>query len=239
MMEFPTTRWTQLAQATLHGDNHAASALENFCQRYREPVIRLLRHRGVQEDRVEDMTHDFFIRLMESSALKRADPARGRFRSFLSGALNHFLADDFARNQAVKRGGGIYHVSLDESAESSVTGPLSEEDNLFLDREWALNIMESAVEEIANEWTADGKETRFDAIRPFLPGASHAADYEEAGRLTGLSSGSIRMEIYRLRNRFREIVRSRVAATVASPLDVDDELNHLHSVLTAPSSPFI
>jgi hypothetical protein len=105
-MDFPSTQWSMPALASLHGDTVAKQSLETFCQRYRAPVMALLRCRGVIESRVEDLTHDSFLQLMQSSALKRADRNLGPFRRFISGAPTKFLADDAARNGAAKRGGG-------------------------------------------------------------------------------------------------------------------------------------
>src|SRR5687768_4329586 len=101
-MDFPSTHWSMLAQASLHGETAARQSLDSFCRRYRAPVIALLRRRGVIESRVEDMTHDFFLHLMKHSSLKRADPALGRFRSFINGSLKRFLADDVVHNHAQK-----------------------------------------------------------------------------------------------------------------------------------------
>jgi len=229
-MDFPSTQWTELARATLHGDSAAGMALADFCRNYRRPVMQYLRWRGAPENRVEDLTHDFLVHLLEHSALRRADRAKGRFRSYLCAALVRFMSNDAKLNGALKRGGGAEHISLDNVAE--LPQPSASE-TIFLDREWALNLMEQAVEDMETEWTASGKAARFAALRRFLPGATLPADYPEAARVTGLPDAALRTEVSRMRKRFREIIRSHVAATVLSPLDVDDELTHLHRVLTA------
>lgn len=233
-MEFPSTQWTQLARATLHGDSAAGMALADFCRNYRRPVMQYLRWRGVPENRVEDLTHDFLLHLLEHSALKRADRERGRFRSYLCAALVRFMSNDAKLNGAIKRGGGVEHISIDLAGDSGaeLLQPAASE-TLFLDREWALNLMERALEDVEREWNGHRKTGRFGALRPFLPGAMQPADYPEAARLSGISEASLRTEVSRLRKRFREIVRSHVAATVPSPFNVDDELTHLHRVLTA------
>jgi RNA polymerase sigma-70 factor (ECF subfamily) len=237
-MEFPSTRWTQLAKVTLHGDSAAGMALAEFCRAYRRPVMQFLRWRGVPEHRVEDLTHDFLLHLLKHSALKRADRSRGRFRNYLCAALVRFMANDAGANAALKRGGGAEHISLEAAGDGCGTPPQpSAGESLFLDREWALNVMQCAVEDIGREASESGKGERFAALRPFLPGATMPADYAEAARLTGMTETHVRTEVSRLRKRFREIVRSRVAATLSSPLDVDDELAHLHRVLTAAVIP--
>jgi DNA-directed RNA polymerase specialized sigma24 family protein len=231
-MDFPTTQWTQLAHASLHGDAEAGRALEEFCASYRAPIIRVLRTRGVLENCVEDLAHDFMLHLMRHSALKKADRERGRFRQFVSGALTHFLHHDARSNQAQKRGGGVAPLCLDENLEEAAQGPNGDAGDLVLDREWAVHLIDSAVGDVEQEWTATGKAERFAALRTFLPGASQPADYEEAARLTSLSDTALRTEVSRMRKRFREFVRARVAATVPSPADVNSELAHLRQVLT-------
>jgi DNA-directed RNA polymerase specialized sigma24 family protein len=232
-MEFPTTHWTMLAQATLHGDAAAGRALEDFCGRYRLPVIQSLRRRGVLENRVEDMTHDFFLRLMEDSALKRADPQRGRFRSFIAGALSRFLAEDVKRNRAQKRGGGEHHLPLDEAAE--LVG--SSDDASFLDYHWALHLMQRCLTTLEEEWQRSGKRERFTTLRAFLPGGPAPVAYHEAASDLGISDTALRSEISRLRARFRDLLRSEVAATLASPDEIDDEMRHLAAVLQAAQVP--
>jgi hypothetical protein len=237
-MDFPSTRWTQLAEATLHGDSAAGLALAEFCRSYRRPVMQFLRWRGVTENRVEDLAHDFLLHLLEHSALKRADRVQGRFRNYLCAALVRFMSSDVKFNGALKRGGGVPHVSLDAEGDFGAELPQpSANEALFLDREWALNLMERTVEDIESEWNEAGKGGRFAALRPFLPGATRPADYVEAARLTGMGDMALRTEVSRLRKRFRDIVRKHVAGTVPSPVDVDDELAHLLRVLTAAVSP--
>ena len=116
---FPTTRWSVLAQATLNGETDATEALADFCRHYRGPIQRVLRLRGVAEADVDDLTQEFLLHLLRSSSLRRADRARGRFRSFLLGALLHFLADQNDRRLAQKRGAGAPHLSFDEAVEGA------------------------------------------------------------------------------------------------------------------------
>jgi len=222
-----------LAQATLHGDTAAGKALEEFCGAYRTPIIRTLRARGVIEHRVEDMAHEFLLQLMQHSTLRRADPERGRFRSYVAGALSRFLCDDARQNQAQKRGGAVAHVSFEDGMDKNLLDREGASNDLVLDREWALHLMDSAIGDLRKEWSAAGKADRFTALRPFLLGAAVEADAGEAMRRTGMSDGALRCEVFRLRKRFREVVRIRVAASVVSPADVDSELSHLRQVLSA------
>jgi RNA polymerase sigma-70 factor (ECF subfamily) len=233
-MEFPSTQWTLLAKATLHGDTAAGDALGAFVANYRQPVIALLRRRGLAESRVEDLVQDFFLQLMESSALRRADGSRGRFRSYLGGALTRFLADDAGHNGAQKRGGGIAPLSLDASLfESGLADPQEADSSLSLDREWALHLMTRALDAVAEEWKRRGKQDRFAVLRAFLPGSSEALTQQDAAVRLGLSDGALRAELLRLREMFRSAVRAEVAATVGSPSEVDAEMRHLFAVLQA------
>lgn len=233
-MEFPSTHWTVLAQATLHGDRTASEALGTFVSSYRQPVIALLRRRGLPESRVEDLVHDFFLQLMESSALTRADESRGRFRSYLGGALNRFLADDASHNGAQKRGGGLAPVSFDAGPFSAeYPDPQEADSSLSLDREWALYLMTKALDAVAQDWQQRGKAARFAVLRAFLPGATEILSQQDAARRLGLSDGALRAELLRLRETFRGAVRAGVAATVSSPAEVDGEMQHLFAVLKA------
>jgi DNA-directed RNA polymerase specialized sigma24 family protein len=230
---FPTTCWTQLADASLNGDTAAGQALGGFCERYRTPVIQFLRARGILEDRIEDMAHDFFIHLMQRSSLKGADRERGRFRNFLCGAIQNFLANDTSKNKAAKRGGGIPHISLnDATAEGEELHILTEEEEATLmDRAWALNLVYRALAATECEWNGGQRQARFAVLRAFLPGASQVMSQEQAAAALEIDTGALRSEISRLRAKFREILRREVAATVSHPDDVDDELRYLRSIL--------
>lgn len=233
-MDFPATHWTMLAQAALSGDTAAGKALEEFCLNYRGPVMTLLRRRGLPEARVEDLVQDFFLQLMKNSSLQRADRETGRFRTWLSGALTKFLADDVKRNHAAKRGGGAAPLSLD--AEDALTVRLAADDSgagLHLDREWALHLMTRALDTAAREWSRGEKAARFAVLRAFLPGATESLTQQEAAARLGLSDTALRSELQRLREAFRNAVRHEVAATVRSPAEVDGELQHLLAVLRA------
>lgn len=233
-MEFPSTQWTLLAQATLHGDTAAGEALGAFVANYRQPVMALLRRRGLPESRVEDLVQDFFLHLMKSSSLKRADGELGRFRSYLSGALTRFLSDDASHNGAQKRGGGIAPLSLDSGPFSSgLPSPAEADTSLFLDRDWALHLMTRALDKVAADWIQRGKSDRFAVLRTFLPGATEILSQQEAAIRLGLSDVALRAELLRLRESYRSAVRAEVAATVSSPSEVDGEMRHLFAVLQA------
>ena len=231
-MEFPTTHWTMLAQATLHGDTSAGKALEEFVLSYRAPVLALLRRRGVPDVHVEDLTQEFFLQLMKNSSLKRADRELGRFRTYLSGALTKFLADDVRRNHAVKRGGGEAVLSIDaaDAPEADLAAADSAAD-LQLDREWALHLFTRSLDSVAREWSRGERANRFSVLRAFLPGTTEIITQQEAANRLGVSDTAFRSDLARLREAFRQAVRNEVSATVSSPAEVDGELRHLLAVL--------
>ncbi len=222
-----------LAEASLHGDPTASRALEDFCRRYRAPIVAMIRRRGVLEERVEDVAHDFMVHLMTHSALKRADPGKGRFRQFLTGTLAYFLADDCDRHGAKKRGGGLAPLSLDASdgLGQAVTAPAWDES--AMDREWAVALFSDVMKNLEQEWIRAEKSARFAVLRAFLPGATQATRPDHAAAALGISAEAFRSELHRLRAAFRDRLRRAVAETVSRPSDVDSELRHLLDVLIA------
>ena len=233
---FPTTRWSILAQATLNGETAASDALEEFCRRYREPIQRVLRVRGVPEADVDDLTQDFLLHLLRSSSLRRADRERGRFRSFLLGALLHFLADIRDRRLTQKRGAGAPHVSLDETPASDGGGqvPLAVASPalvLEFDRTWALTILSDSLSELQSEYIRAEKSLAFSVLQQFLPGASQTLSYDEAAARLGRPIATVKSDVLRLRRRLRDSVRRAVAQTVDAPHEVQSEMQHLQEVL--------
>src|SRR5712691_5099032 len=177
-MYFPTTQWSLLARASLNGETTARQALEDLCHRYWLPLHKYIRSRGYTEVEAQDLTQEFFLHLMEHATLKRADPLRGRFRSFLLGALIRFLRDQRERRQAKKRGGGALHLNLDEEALPALAANTEPAVVLF-DREWALVILEEALRRLHGECQPD-LEARFAVLRGFLPGSLQVPNYESA-----------------------------------------------------------
>jgi RNA polymerase sigma-70 factor (ECF subfamily) len=230
-MEFPSTHWSQLGLATLKGERGAQAALAEFYRRYREPVMHFLLRRGIDTARVEDVTHDFFLHLIEKSTLARADVARGRFRTFLLGALVRFLGDLRDREQAAKRGGGTGPLSLD-AEENTWAVPLVEPATAAeFDREWAVQLLTLALQRLEAEYRERGREATFAVLRAYVPGGVAPPPYEEAAQRLQLSLAAFKTEVHRLRQRFRGCLREELARTVASPGEVDDEIAYLGRVL--------
>jgi RNA polymerase sigma factor (sigma-70 family) len=226
-MYFPTTQWTLLAQATLSGESVGRQALEDLCHRYWSPLYQFIRARGYNEAEAKDLTQEFLLHLVEHSTLQKADPSRGKFRSFLCGALVRFLADAYDKRRAQKRGGGAPHLELDSAAEE--LGAISTPDELVFDREWALVILENALETVARDFK--GAENQFAVLRQFLPGSIAVPSYDQAATQIGLNLPALKSELHRLRQRFKAAVREQVAATVSAPHEIDQEMNHLQTVL--------
>ncbi len=232
-MQFPTTHWSVLARATLHGESGALTALDQLCRAYWQPINRFIRFRGFNPADADDLTQAFLVRLCQQSVWRRADAQKGRFRSFLLGALAHFLADELDRRATQKRGGRVEHVSLD--LESALTAGLPAKDAEWFDREWALFVTEQALAELAGEW-ADRAES-FEVLKNFLPGAGEPMALEAGAMRLGVSLSAMKSQVHRLRERFRELVRQQVAVTVSAPHEIEDELQHLGHVLMHPATP--
>jgi RNA polymerase sigma-70 factor (ECF subfamily) len=228
-MYFPTTHWSLLAQATLNGETAGRQALDDLFRRYWSPIRQFVRGRGYNETEAEDLTQDFVVHLLEHSTLKRADRLRGRFRSFLLGALSRFLADEYDRRQARKRGGGMAHVSLDEEPALPIS---SESSEVLFDREWALVILENGLRALRQEFETVNDPNRFAVLSRFLPGSLEAPTYEEAAAQLGLTLPALKSELHRLRQRFKTLVRQEVASTVSAPHEIDEEMNYLQQILT-------
>lgn len=227
-MYFPTTQWSLLAQASLSGETSARQALEELCRRYWAPLHQFIRTRGYTDAEAQDLTQEFILHLLEHSTLQKADRLRGRFRSFLLGALIRFLTDEYHRRRAQKRGSGALHLNLDEA--DNQPAAFGHDGSLF-DREWALAILENSLRTVQNEFEPRLGAARFALLRTFLPGSVNAPTYEDAATKLNLSVPALKSELHRLRQRFKSLVRQEVANTVSAPHEIDEEMTHLQNVL--------
>ncbi|MFO1511660.1 MAG: sigma-70 family RNA polymerase sigma factor [Verrucomicrobiota bacterium] len=229
---FAPTRWTLVLRA--RGESaEGRAALSELCEAYYQPVLRFLRREGRDEDTARELAHEFFARVLTGGAFAGADPERGRFRSYLLGALKHFLADQRAHAQRLKRGGGVTPDSLDAPAGSDtspglqIADPAANTRDAFFDREWALTVMERALAALQKEFTAARKGDQFETLKPWLAGDAAASSQADAARRLELSEGAVKVTIHRLRKRFREAIRSEIMQTLRDPAQVDEELRHL------------
>lgn len=233
-MYFPTTKWSLLAHASLSGETSARRALEDLCRRYWSPLHQFIRSRGYTEAEAKDLTQEFLLHLIEHSTLQRADRLRGKFRSFLLGALLRFLGDENDRRRAQKRGGGAAHLNIeDEEINSAPSDPSS----VFFDREWALAILENALRAV--QQACEAESDHFVVLRQFLPGSIETPSYEEAAAQLGLTLPALKSELHRLRQRFKAAVRQEVANTVSAPHEIDQEMDYLQRVLMDKGSNFV
>jgi RNA polymerase sigma factor (sigma-70 family) len=235
--QFAPTRWTQVLQA--RGESaEAQAALGELCEAYWQPVFSFIRHEGRDEETARDLTQEFFARLLARHGLDTVEPGRGRFRSYLLGAVKHFLADQHDRAQAAKRGSAQMVVSIEAGAGASTTAELQIPDpagpapDTVYDRQWALRLVERALNVLAGEFAAAGKAEQFDTLKPWLLGEVESLSQADAARQLGLTEGAAKVAIHRLRKRFRELVRAEIAQTLGDTAQVQDELRYLLEVLS-------
>lgn len=239
MGAFPTTRWS-LILAGHNGPAASRAALEHLCRAYRAPVLAYIRRRA--PDEAEDLTQAFFADLIERHIEAVADPARGRFRSLLLGALVHYLANQRVHRQALRRGGGTTHADID-GLELSDLGDNDPE--AAFQRSWALTVLSRALQALRREAEAAGRLAMFEALRECLVESPEAADYAAIAERTGMRRNTVAVSVHRLRQRLRACVRAELADTVANQSDVEQEMDALRQALggrlrdtdPAPSSP--
>jgi DNA-directed RNA polymerase specialized sigma24 family protein len=227
---FHPTRWTLVLRSRGEGEV-ARAALSDLCAAYYEPVVAFLRRDGRNDDAAREMAHAFFENVL-TGGLGAPDPERGRFRSYLLGALKHFLSKRRDAASAGKRGGGAEHVPL-VTGNDTVPGlpmPGLTDDMLAFDREWALALIARALATLEREHSH--KPEFFIALKPWLDGGSIASQ-AEAARVLNMSETAVKVAIHRLRARFRELIRAEIAATVNDPAEVADELRHLITIASA------
>ena len=225
MTAFATTRWSLIVESR-SGSVSARDALEQLCAAYRGPVLAYVRHRGHGRDEAEDLTQEFFAHFLEERIHHAADPARGRFRAYLLGALRYFLADQHVAKSALKRGGGALHEPL---GEVEVDG--HEQPERVFQRHWALTVMQRALTRLRAEAEAAGKEALFDELRDFLVEQPGTDDYERVCERLGMRRNTLAVAVHRMRHRLRELIRAELSDTVLAPEDVDAELGALREIL--------
>jgi len=216
------------------GSQEAAAALAALCQRYWYPLYAYVRRRVRDVSEAQDLTQEFFARLLEKNTLAAASRERGRFRAFLLGAMKNFLANEWDKAKALKRGGGRPPISLAlDTAESKLSLEPAHDltPEKIYEREWALTLLELVVERIDAEYVAAGKARQFTLLKPALAGHRAAIDYSAAASALEISDEAVRQAAHRLRRRYREILREELLQTVADPAEVDDEIRALFTTL--------
>ena len=231
---FVTTRWTSVLQAK--GDStEAKAALSDLCAAYYAPVFAFIRRNAPDEDSARDLTQEFFARLLARGGVDNVDPQRGRFRSFLLGAVKHFLADMRDHDRRLKRGAGQPNESLDADAEtpSALETPDSKTaapDREF-DRKWALTLLDRAFSALAREYEEAGKSAQFEVLKPWLTGDGEDISQAEAARRLEMNEGAVKVAIHRLRRRLREVIKNEISQTVKDRADIELEMHDLLEAL--------
>jgi RNA polymerase sigma-70 factor (ECF subfamily) len=231
---FKSTHWSEVMAACNTNSPRAKEALERLCRTYWYPLYAYVRRKGNSADDAQDLTQEFFARLLSKNYLSVADRNRGRFRSFLLGSLEHFLAREWTRAHAQKRGGGGTVLSLDamEAEDRYRLEPAHElrADRIF-DRRWATTLLHQAMNQLREECAANQKAELFGKVEGLLSGEKGDASYADIAAALGTSEGAIKVAVHRLRQRYGELVRAEIAQTVATPAEADEELQYLFSVL--------
>jgi RNA polymerase sigma factor (sigma-70 family) len=232
---FVTTHWSVVLSAGHSDTTRARAALESLCQNYWYPLYAYVRRRGYSPADAQDLTQEFFARLLEHHWIRRADQQKGRFRSFLLSAMNHFLADEWDKARAQKRGGGVIPLPLQfDTAENRYRHEPS--DNVTpeqnYERCWALTVLDKVLHRLRAEYEQEDRADFFAALHPFLVGEGTDQPYAQLAVKLRMTEGAVKTAVYRLRQRYRQLLRDEIAQTVAEPGEVDEELHHLVAVLS-------
>ena len=231
---FATTHWSVVLAAGDSTSPQTNEALEKLCATYWYPLYAYVRRKGHSPEDAQDLTKEFFARLLEKKFLKLAEPERGKFRGFLLTSLKHFLVNEWEKARTAKRGGGQVVLSLDEQlAESRYLAEPSTDSSpdVMFEKRWAITVLEQVLMRLRQESVAAGKGDLFELLKDALWGDKNLASQTEIGAPLGLSAAAVKSAVHRLRLRYRELLRSEIANTVARPEDIDEELRHLVSVL--------
>ena len=232
---FVTTHWSVVLAAGAADTTSSRDALTRLCQTYWHPLYAYVRRIGHSPHDAQDLTQEFFARLLEKNSLTAADESRGRFRSFLLASLKHFLANEWDKARAQKRGGALIPIPIDgSSAETSCQWEPADRttpERIF-ERRWALTLLEGVLRRLREEYVRDGKENLFEQLKPTLTEASRTVRYAEIAVRLGTTEGAVKVAVHRLRQRYREVLRAEIAGTVATPGEVDDEIRSLFAALS-------
>jgi RNA polymerase sigma factor (sigma-70 family) len=234
-MQFTTTHWSVVLAAGHCETARSAQALEALCRTYWHPLYAYVRRRGYAEHEAQDLTQEFFARLLATDSLRAVDRGKGRFRSFLLAAMEHFLAKEWRRSQAQKRGGGVSFLPFEGSAPESgplqVAAPgLTPEE--FYDQQWAITLLEQAVGKLRQEYRDAGKGEVFEELKIYLTLERGEESYAALAARLNMTVAAIKMAVSRMRHRYGELLRAEIASTVSRPEEVGEELRALAAALT-------
>ncbi len=232
---FNTTHWSVVVQAGANDSPQAAEALASLCRVYRYPLYAYVRRQGHSMEDSQDLTQEFVARLLERQSLRSAEPARGRFRTFLLTSLKHFLINEWNKANRAKRGGGRPLISLD--AEETETRFRAEPaDNRSpekaYERRCAMVLLERVLDQLQDEFAAAGRGPVFEELKVCLTGANNENTYAEIGRRLEMTEGNLKVTVHRLKQRYRELLRKEIALTVEGPEAIDQEMRDLFAALS-------
>ncbi|HEY1859313.1 MAG TPA: sigma-70 family RNA polymerase sigma factor [Gemmataceae bacterium] len=233
--QFVTTHWSVVLAAGDRESAVARAALADLCAAYWHPLYAFVRRLGYNAEQSQDLTQEFFTRLLEKDYLKAVDRERGKFRTFLLASFRHFLANEYDRATAQKRGGGKAILSLDfrASEERNRMEPAHAltAEKLY-ERRWALALLEQALARLRREFASSGRGDLFEALKVFLTGEKANVSHEQLARRLGMSEGAITVAVHRLRQRYREVLREEIGRTVNDPAEIDGEIRDLFAALS-------
>jgi RNA polymerase sigma factor (sigma-70 family) len=226
---FATTHWTVVLAAGQQHSEQADQALATLCQTYWLPLYTYVRRRGCPPHDAEDLTQEFFARILARNDVATVSPERGKFRAYLLAAINHFLSDEWDKARAQKRGAGRV-VHLDSAVAESLYAQ-GHADGLaperLFDQRWAITVLEEVYRQLRQEYERNGKAILFEVLRFSLMGERSAVPYADLAGKLNLSEGAVKVAVHRLRQRYRQVLRERVAGTVSSPDEVEEEMRYL------------
>ncbi len=230
-----TTHWSLVLTARDGHSSRSSEALEKLCRTYWYPLYAYVRRLGHSPADAEDLTQEFFARLLAKNYLEAADREKGRFRTFLLVALKRFMAKEWERARAQKRGGGHSSIPLDtalaERLYTAESGSDLSPDRLY-ERRCALVLLDGAFNRLAQEFAEADKANQFEILKPYLAAARGEIPYAELAAHLNLDEGAARVAVHRFRKRYREIFREEVAQTIAGPEEIEDEMRHLLDALS-------
>jgi RNA polymerase sigma-70 factor (ECF subfamily) len=227
---FATTHWSLVLAARERDSPEASEALATLCRVYWYPLYAHICRQGYSAHQAQDLTQEFFARLLERDDLRSVDQRRGKFRHYLLACLGHFLANEADRARAQKRGGGRTILSLDFTAaeqryQHEPAHALTPE-KLF-ERRWALTVLEQVLARLREEYTRLGQTTLFAELKIFLTGEHTTPSHQEVAAWLGMTAGAVKVAVHRLRVRYREMLREEIARTVSDPAEIDEEIRAL------------
>jgi RNA polymerase sigma-70 factor (ECF subfamily) len=233
---FATTHWTVVLAAGKRSTPQSDRALEELCRTYWFPLYAYVRRHGHTKEDAEDLTQAFFARFLGKNDLAGLNAERGRFRAFLLASLKHFLINEWDKARRQKRGGGVTPLSLDwhtADTQFQIAATAEPSPDKAFDREWAVALLAKVIERLRTECEADGREKQFEQLKIFLTAGKGALSHAAAAKTLGMDEGAARVAVYRLRKRYRQLLRDEIAQTLADAADVDEEMRALFGAFSA------